>query len=152
MGLIAGGGMFIALIVDLTLLPALLRLARPSAERDVVGMPLARPIDAFLARHPKPVVGVAVAVGLLGLPSSSFEVDCNSGFHCFPSAELCATSPLNSCGPLRVRSHRAFCPPSGTMVKLSQIPCEPGGTRVPLGSPGAGGHLAPRFHHVFRRG
>ncbi len=78
LGLIAGGGMFIALIVDLTLLPALLRLARPSAERDVVGMPLARPIDAFLARHPKPVVGVAVAVGLLGLaliPWLRFDLD-----------------------------------------------------------------------------
>jgi len=66
LGLVAGGGMLIALMVDLTLLPALLRLARPQAAREVVGMPLARPLDRFLARHARPVVIVAGLLGLVG--------------------------------------------------------------------------------------
>ncbi len=64
LGLVAGGGMLIALVVDLTLLPALLRLARPPAARETIGLPFARPVDAFLARHAK---GVVVAAGLLAL-------------------------------------------------------------------------------------
>ena len=67
LGLVAGGGMLIALVVDLTMLPALLRLARPAGAREVVGMPLARPIDDFLARHPRKVVAAATALALLGL-------------------------------------------------------------------------------------
>jgi hopanoid biosynthesis associated RND transporter like protein HpnN len=66
LGLVAGGGMLIALVVDLTLLPALLRLARPPAEREAVGMPFARPVDAFLARHAKGVVIAAAVLALVG--------------------------------------------------------------------------------------
>ncbi len=64
LGLVAGGGMLIALVVDLTLLPALLRLSRAPGERESVGMPFARPIDAFLARRAK---GVVIVAGLLGV-------------------------------------------------------------------------------------
>jgi len=67
LGLVAGGGMLIALLVDLTLLPALLRLARPKAATEAVGMPLARPIDAFLARYPVQVVAVAGLLALVGI-------------------------------------------------------------------------------------
>ncbi len=67
LGLVAGGGMVIALIVDFTLLPALLHLARPPARREVVGMPFARPLDRFIAHYPAQVVGAAVILGIVGL-------------------------------------------------------------------------------------
>jgi len=67
LGLVAGGGMLIALVVDVTLLPALLRLARSPAEREVAGVPFGRTIDRFLARHPRPVVVAAAVLALVGL-------------------------------------------------------------------------------------
>ncbi|MDA8231055.1 MAG: MMPL family transporter [Magnetospirillum sp.] len=66
LGIVAGAGMLIALAVDLTLLPALLRVARPPGENESVGMPLARGIDRFLARHARPVVAAAVLLGVVG--------------------------------------------------------------------------------------
>lgn len=70
LGLVAGGGMLIALIVDLTLLPALLRLVRPGAEREAAGMPLARPLDAVIARHARPIVVAAAILAVAGLALS----------------------------------------------------------------------------------
>jgi hypothetical protein len=71
LGLIAGGGMIIALIVDFTLLPALLALLPAPAEKDAVGLPLAR-LDGWLSRHCAAVVSVAGLLALIGaalLPS-----------------------------------------------------------------------------------
>ena len=78
LGLVAGGGMLIALVVDLTLLPALLRLSRSAGERETEGMPFAKPLDAFLARHPRKVVTVALLLAALGaalLPTLKFDSD-----------------------------------------------------------------------------
>lgn len=71
LGLIAGGGMIIALIVDFTLLPALLGLFRTPAEKDSVGLPLG-PADRWLARHAGMVVGAAGALAVAGLLSLPF--------------------------------------------------------------------------------
>jgi hypothetical protein len=71
LGLIAGGGMIIALLVDFTVLPALLALLRPPPENEGVGLPLAW-LDSWLTRHCIGVVfgaGLLTLVGLLLLPS-----------------------------------------------------------------------------------
>jgi len=66
LGLVAGGGMIIALVVDLTLLPALLNLIRPLGHKDMAGLPLAKSVDSFLDRNARLVIGGAVLVALLG--------------------------------------------------------------------------------------
>lgn len=92
LGLVAGGGMLIALVVDLTLLPALLRLARPKAATEVVGMPLARPIDAFLARYPRQVVAAAGLLALVGIGLTPWlKFDFNPLHLQNPKAEAVAT-------------------------------------------------------------
>ena len=67
LGLIAGIGMLLAFICTLTVLPALIALFRPAAEAAEVGFTWARPIDAALVRHRRPVLAVAVLLTLLGL-------------------------------------------------------------------------------------
>jgi len=79
LGLIAGTSMIIALLSNLTLLPALLavlpaRQGRPEA----AGFAWAAPGDHFLQRHPRLVLGVALAVGLAALasiPTVRFDAD-----------------------------------------------------------------------------
>lgn len=63
LGLIAGGGMLIALVVDFTLLPALLALLKPPPEKEPVGLKLAA-ADDWLRRKARPIVWGA---GLLSL-------------------------------------------------------------------------------------
>lgn len=65
LGLIAGAGMLIALIVDFTLLPALLALVRPPAEAEKIGLPL-KAVDGFLYRYRRLVTGLGVALALAG--------------------------------------------------------------------------------------
>jgi hopanoid biosynthesis associated RND transporter like protein HpnN len=67
LGLIAGAGMLIALVANLTLLPALLALLRPPGERAAVGFAWAAPIDAWLLRRRRVVMAVAAAVAVLGI-------------------------------------------------------------------------------------
>jgi hopanoid biosynthesis associated RND transporter like protein HpnN len=70
LGLIAGGGMIIALIVDFTLLPALLALMPPKPLTQSMSLPWAAG-DRWLARHGKPVVvlaAITTAIGLALLP------------------------------------------------------------------------------------
>jgi hopanoid biosynthesis associated RND transporter like protein HpnN len=65
LGLIAGGGMIIALVVDFTLLPALLALLKTPAEKEPVGLRLAA-ADGWLERHAQKVVGVAAGICAIG--------------------------------------------------------------------------------------
>ncbi|HXP95157.1 MAG TPA: MMPL family transporter [Telmatospirillum sp.] len=65
LGLIAGGGMIIALLVDFTVLPALLALLPAPAEKEAVGLPLAA-LDGWLTRHCLGVVCGAVLLALTG--------------------------------------------------------------------------------------
>jgi uncharacterized protein len=68
LGLIAGTGMIIAFVVSITLLPALLTLLRPPAERDSVGFSFLAPVDDFLSNHRHAVVIGTLAVALIGTP------------------------------------------------------------------------------------
>jgi uncharacterized protein len=69
LGLIAGTGMIIALITTLTVLPALLSLLRPPAEKLEVGFPAAASLDRFLVTHRREVLITAavLAAGCLSL-------------------------------------------------------------------------------------
>lgn len=76
LGLIASGGMLIALFLNLTLLPALLTLLRPPAERHAVGYAWAGPIDRFLIERRRGVLvaaGAAALAGLALLPALDFD-------------------------------------------------------------------------------
>jgi hypothetical protein len=64
LGLIAGFGMVIALVLNLTLLPALLTLLRPAGERRPVGFAPAAPVGRFLADRRFWVLGVAGAAAI----------------------------------------------------------------------------------------
>ncbi|MGH7074118.1 MAG: MMPL family transporter [Stellaceae bacterium] len=76
LGLIAGFGMIVALILNLTLLPALLTLLRPGSETRPVGFAAAAPVGQFLQRHRYWVLGLAavVAIGAASLlPQLRFD-------------------------------------------------------------------------------
>ncbi len=64
LGLIAGVGMLIALVLNLTLLPALLVLSRARGEPRSVGFRWAAPIDSFLLTRRKAVIIGALIVAL----------------------------------------------------------------------------------------
>ena len=67
LGLIAGAGMLIALVANLTLLPALLTLLKPPGERAPVGFAWAAPIDAWLLRHRGAVMIGSALIAALGI-------------------------------------------------------------------------------------
>jgi hypothetical protein len=78
LGLIAGAGMVIAFILNLTLLPALLALMRPPAEPEAIGFAWAAPIDAFLTTHRKRLrlgVGLLALIALLLAAQVRFDFD-----------------------------------------------------------------------------
>jgi uncharacterized protein len=64
LGLISGAGMVIALILNLTVLPALLVLIRPQGERRPVGFWRLAPVDRFLVERRREV---CIAAGLVAL-------------------------------------------------------------------------------------
>jgi len=67
LGLIAGFGMIVAYVLNLTLLPSLLSLFKPPAEPEAVGFAWAAPIDAFLVAHRKKLLIATGAVTLVAL-------------------------------------------------------------------------------------
>jgi hypothetical protein len=76
LGLISGAGMVIALILNLTVLPALLVLIRPPGERRAVGFHRLRTIDRYLVNHRRSVslVSLVVAFACLALvPRLTFD-------------------------------------------------------------------------------
>jgi hypothetical protein len=68
LGLIAGTGMILAFCTSITLLPALLALFRPPAEKAPVGYAFLAPVDRFQTRHRRAIVVAAVGLALLGAP------------------------------------------------------------------------------------
>jgi hopanoid biosynthesis associated RND transporter like protein HpnN len=66
LGLIAGAGMVIALIVDFTLLPALLAVLPPKVLTQSISLPWA-PADRWLVKHDKKVVIACAALTVLGI-------------------------------------------------------------------------------------
>ncbi len=76
LGLIAGTGMLIAFVLNVTVLPALLRVMRPSEERTEVGYGFLKPVDRFLLTRRRVVLGLfaLLAVASLALlPRLSFD-------------------------------------------------------------------------------
>ncbi len=68
LGLIAGSGMIVAFITNITLLPALLYIFKPPAEPKPVGYSALAPVDRFLERFRIPVIVGTVAIVLIGAP------------------------------------------------------------------------------------
>jgi hopanoid biosynthesis associated RND transporter like protein HpnN len=68
LGLIAGTGMIIAFLTTVTLLPALLGVLKPAGEAAPVGWAWLAPLDHFLDHKRYWVVGLTLAVVVLGLP------------------------------------------------------------------------------------
>ncbi|MDD4617379.1 MAG: MMPL family transporter [Alphaproteobacteria bacterium] len=72
LGLIAGAGMIIAFILNVTLLPALMTLTKPSAENERIGFTRLAPLNFRLAQNRKGLIAVIGAVAALGLAAATF--------------------------------------------------------------------------------
>jgi hopanoid biosynthesis associated RND transporter like protein HpnN len=78
LGWIAGCGMIIAVVLNFTLLPAMLTLVRPRGEPEPVGFRRAARIDDFLLRRRGWVIGAATllaAIAVALLPGVTFDFD-----------------------------------------------------------------------------
>jgi hypothetical protein len=78
LGLIAGAGMLIALVLNLTLLPALLTLFRSGGFKEARGFVRAAPLDRLLIRRRAWVMvaaGIAAAASAAALPRLRFDFD-----------------------------------------------------------------------------
>lgn len=78
LGVIAGLGMVVALGLGVTLLPALLVLIRPRRPAAEAGSPALAPVDAFLLRRRRLVLGVfglSMVVSIALLPFVRFDFD-----------------------------------------------------------------------------
>ena len=64
LGAIAGVGMVVAFVLSITLLPALLALLRPAGEAREVGFAALVPVETWLHRHHRGVIGAAVLLVL----------------------------------------------------------------------------------------
>lgn len=65
LGLIAGFGMIIAFLLNITLLPALLTLSHPPSEPEAIGFRWAAPLDHFLLRYRHPVLVAMCGLALI---------------------------------------------------------------------------------------
>ena len=68
LGEIAGTGMLIAFTCAITILPALLSVIKPPAEREPVGYKFLAPVDDFIEKHRYVIVIGTLAVALAGSP------------------------------------------------------------------------------------
>ena len=78
LGLIAGTSMFVALIANLTVLPALLTLLPARGKPEAAGFVWAAPVDGWLRRHAKAVLALALLLGVAGaasVPLVRFDAD-----------------------------------------------------------------------------
>ena len=76
LGIVAGMGMIVALLLSVTLLPALLLLFAVRVSAREVGWSGAAPLDRFLARHRRPVLwtfAAALALSVAALPLVRFD-------------------------------------------------------------------------------
>src|SRR6202007_1235189 len=68
LGAIAGGGMIVAYVMSIVLLPALLKVLNPPGEKEAVGWRALAPIDRFTERHRVPIFVATAAAILAALP------------------------------------------------------------------------------------
>jgi hypothetical protein len=76
LGLIAGTGMIIAFLLNITLLPALLSLLRPAADGAEIGYAFLAPVDRLLIRRRPVILGLFAVLALASLaamPWLSFD-------------------------------------------------------------------------------
>lgn len=66
LGLIAGAGMIIAFVFNITLLPALLAFFRPAAEPEAVGFAWAAPIDRFIQNQRRKILLASLLLAVIG--------------------------------------------------------------------------------------
>jgi hopanoid biosynthesis associated RND transporter like protein HpnN len=71
LGLIAGSGMVIAFILNITLLPALMTLTRPPAESENIGFAALAPLNDFLLSHRKIILPMIVFLAVAGIAAAS---------------------------------------------------------------------------------
>ncbi len=92
LGEIAGMGMIIALILSLTVLPALLRMLDPPPEASPLGYAFLCPLERFMERHRIAIVAATVAVVLAASPLLYWlQFDFNPMNLRNPKVELVAT-------------------------------------------------------------
>jgi uncharacterized protein len=72
LGQIAGGGMIIALLTAITLLPALLTVLNPPAEPRPMGFAALASVDVFVQRYRVPIVSATLIVVALASPLLAF--------------------------------------------------------------------------------
>ena len=78
LGLIAGTGMFVALIANLTVLPALLTLLPARGKPEAAGFAWGASVDGWLQRHARPVLALALLLGVAAaasVPLVRFDAD-----------------------------------------------------------------------------
>jgi len=92
LGAIAGVGMIIAYVASIVLLPALLAVFNPPAEKEPLGYRALAPVDRFCERHRNKIVVITLAVVGLGAPLLYFlQFDFNPMNLRSPNVESVAT-------------------------------------------------------------
>jgi uncharacterized protein len=71
LGLIAGAGMIIAFILNITLLPALMTLMKPSAEKEGIGFSFLTPLNSFLVYRGRTLLPFFAGLAVIGLALAS---------------------------------------------------------------------------------
>lgn len=67
LGLIAGSSMIIAFLLNISLLPALMTLTKPPAETEAIGFSALAPLDDFMGRRKKIIIGFFAVLTLSAL-------------------------------------------------------------------------------------
>jgi hopanoid biosynthesis associated RND transporter like protein HpnN len=92
LGLIAGVGMFVAFLMSITVLPALLAVLDPPGEKEPLGFSSFAAADTFVERNRKSVVIATLGIAIIGLPLLYFlHFDFNPINLRSPSVESIAT-------------------------------------------------------------
>lgn len=128
LGLIAAAGMAITLLLNLTLLPALLKLFPPASHPVDMGFPQAKPVDAFLLRRRWLVIGIWAAISAIGVYAVlGLRFDFNPLHLKDPKAESVASMVDLMKDPLRTPYNIEILAPSVEAAqamadKLKQLP------------------------------
>ena len=128
LGLIALAGMAITLVLNFTLLPALLVLLKPRSQAREMGFAWAAPIDSFLLKHRWPVIAFWSLLAIAGLAlSPRLTFDFNPLHLKDPHAESMATMLDLMRDPLRTPYEAELLAPDlntaiDLAAKLKQLP------------------------------
>ncbi|HXC02111.1 MAG TPA: MMPL family transporter [Opitutaceae bacterium] len=127
LGLIAGAGMIIALLLNLTLLPALLSLLRIEADSHAAGFAWGGVVDRFIPRRRRWVVAGIAVLSLIfatALPRLRFDfnpVDLENSHSESVSTLLDLTSDVNTC-PYYIEFLDTSAAAMRTADRLQQLP------------------------------